>query len=211
MDWGLRLTIFICAPAAVGLITLSMPLLTTLFFGGKFGAHDVEMSQMSLIAYSFGLLGFVLVKILAPGFYARQNTKTPVKIGMVAIGANIVSNIFIVIPMYLNNVPGAHMGLAISTSLSAFVNSGLLFYFLRKHNIYTPQPGWWMLIVRVLIACGAMAWAILYFSPELATWIQWTRLERVVQVGFLVILGMAVYFATLIALGIKLKSLLKLV
>ena len=111
--------LFIGLPATLGLLLLAEPLITTLFFYGAFTAHDATMSSMSLMAYSFGLLGFILVKILAPAFYARKDMKTPVKVAVVALVTNTVLNLILIGPF-------AHVGLAAATTISAFVNAGLL-------------------------------------------------------------------------------------
>ena len=132
LDWALRLAMIITLPAAIGLAVLAAPILITLFQYGSFGANDVEMSALSLSAYAAGLPAFIAVKVLAPGFYARQDTKTPVKISIASLLANIVLNIVIVVPMLRAGVVGAHAGLALATSLASALNLALLVLALRK-------------------------------------------------------------------------------
>ena len=125
IDWALRLVALIALPAALGLVVLSAPILTTLFHYGAFSGHDVAMTSLSLMAYSIGLLGFIGVKVLVPGFSARQDMRTPVRIAVVAMVTNIVLNLTLVVPL-------AHTGLALATSLAAFVNAGLLLWHLQR-------------------------------------------------------------------------------
>ncbi len=135
IDWALRWVFLIGTPAAIGLIILAEPLLLTLFQYGEFTPHDAHQASLSLMAYGLGLLPFIFIKVLAPGFYARQDTKTPVKIGIIAMITNMGLNIVLMI--YL-----AHVGLALATALSAMLNAGLLYFTLRKKAVYQPITGW---------------------------------------------------------------------
>src|SRR6266571_4853897 len=142
LDWGLRLTFILAAPAAVALALLSVPLVTTLFHYGQFGEHDVWMTRRALVAYSVGLLGLILVKVLAPGFYARQNIRTPVRIAIVTLIATQLMNAALIVPL-------KHAGLALAIGLGACLNAGLLFRQLRRHGIYLPLPGWGSFALKV--------------------------------------------------------------
>ena len=209
LDWGLRLTFLIGMPATVGLVVLAGPLMATLFFGGEFKQADVHMASLSLMTFSLGLLGFIAVKVLAPAFYARQDTKTPVKIGIVAVAANMVFNAVIVLPMVLLDVPGAHAGLAGATAFAAFVNAGMLYGRLRRDGVYTPLPGWAAFLGRVGLASVMTAGVLWRFPAPIEQWLQWSTLTRGLSILEWVTLGAGVYLATLWATGMKFKALLK--
>src|SRR6267142_4815762 len=154
LDWGLRITVLLAVPAAVALAVLALPLVATLFHYGRFTAEDAWMTRQALVAYSVGLLGMILVKILAPGFYARQNILTPVKIGIVTLVVTQLLNLIFIIPL-------RHAGLALAIGLGACLNAGLLYRYLRRHGIYSPQPGWPVFLLKVAAAVGFMA-AVLF-------------------------------------------------
>ncbi len=196
LDWALRWSCLIGAPAAVGLAILAGPILTTLFQYGEFSSYDVAMTSRSLIAYSFGLLPFILVKILAPGFYARQDTQTPVRIAIIAMLANIVLNLILIFPL-------AHAGLALATSLSAWLNASLLFFILRRQGIYYPQPGWPLLSLRIIAANTIMAVILWWLTPALITWLNWDILARTSHILLLVSVAVAVYITALFIMGIR--------
>jgi putative peptidoglycan lipid II flippase len=202
LDWGLRLTLLLALPAALGLALLSVPLIATLFHHGAFDAHDVEMTSRALIAYSIGLVGLILVKVLAPGFYARQNIKTPVKIGVLTLAATQVMNLAFIYPL-------RHAGLALAIGLGACINAGLLYRKLRQHGIYQPQPGWGRFAGQMLIALaalGAVVW--LAMGPQ-AGWLTgsaWLRAGRLVGV---VLLGGVTYFGVLWLCGARPREFVK--
>jgi putative peptidoglycan lipid II flippase len=199
LDWGLRLTFLLAVPAAAGLAVLATPLIATLFFHGRFGAEDLAMTRAALIAYSAGLLGLILVKILAPGFYGQQNIRTPVKIAFVAVAATQVLNFALIGPL-------AHAGLALAIALGACLNAALLYGGLRTREIYRPLPGWGPFLVKVAAAVALMA-IVLAFAAGPAAW--WTaadwRLRAAALIG-LVALGAVVYFAALWALGFRARD-----
>lgn len=203
LDWALRLTVLIGAPATIGLVLLAGPMLTTLFHYGAFVDEDARMATLSLMAYGFGLLGFILVKVLAPGYYARQDTKTPVRIGIYAMATNMVLNIVFVVPMVINDVSGPHAGLALATSVAAFVNAGLLFLGLRKQGIYKAEAGWLSFGLRILLAVGLMAMVLLWLSAPLNEWFAMGVMDRISQLLILIVVGAASYFASLYLLGIR--------
>jgi putative peptidoglycan lipid II flippase len=194
LDWGLRVTLVLALPAAAALTVLAVPLVTTLFHYGKFAAEDVLMTRQALIAYSLGLIGMIMVKILAPGFYARQNVATPVKIAVLTLVATQLLNLAFIGPL-------KHAGLALAIGLGACLNAALLYRYLRRHGIYTPQPRWGAFAGRVAFAVAAMA-AVLYFAmgPS-GWWLQAPWQHKAAGVCGLVVLGSAAYGLVLLALG----------
>lgn len=201
LDWALRWVFLISVPAGVALMILAGPLLTTMFHYGAFTDEDVRMSAQALVAFSFGLLGFVLIKVLAPGFYARQDTRTPMRIGAVSMLVNIVLSLSLVGVM-------AHTGLALAISMAAFVNAGLLYGRLRRDNVYRPEPGWWGFIIRIATATGAMAALLWWGAGILDGWLAADVWQRVGRLTFWVIIGMLVYGLGILALGIRPRELL---
>jgi len=203
LDWALRIVIVVALPAAVGLFILAGPALTTIFYGGRFGVADVDMASISLMAYSLGLVGFILVKVLAPGYFARQDTRTPVRIGIIALLANMVMNVTFVVPWYLSGSEGAHAGLALATSLSAFLNAGLLYKGLRSEGIIRHAPGWGRFWLRVLVSVAVMAMLLEQFVPETALWLEadfWTTCRWLVLA---LTGGVLSYLAVLFATGMR--------
>ena len=155
LDWALRLVILIVIPATLGLMLLAGPMLATLFYGGEFTARDVDQSTYSLVAYAAGLTGFTMVKVLAPGYFARQDTATPVRVGLISLGSTMVINLLFVVPWALAGWEAPHAGLALSTSLGSFINSGLLYRGLRRSGVLLPAPGWGRFLARVAVAVDA--------------------------------------------------------
>ncbi len=208
MDWSLRWVFLIAVPATLGLVMMAGPMLATLFYYGAFTAKDLEMASLSMMAYGIGLLGFILVKVLAPGFYSRQDTKTPVKIAVKAIMIGMVLNVVFVVPMVWFDIAGAHAGLALATALSAFINAGLLYYLLRKKKIFILQAGWKSFLFKIAVAALVMALLLYFYSPPLEQWMVWGGWERALWLLVWVAAGMASYFATLLLLGVRVKDLL---
>jgi putative peptidoglycan lipid II flippase len=209
LDWGLRLTFVLAAPAAVALALLSVPLVTTLFHYGRFGEHDVWMTRQALVAYSVGLLGLILVKVLAPGFYARQNIATPVRIAVVTLIATQALNALFVLSLKQGGLEistgiGPHAGLALAIGLGACLNAGLLYRKLRQHGIYSPQPGWGAFTLKVAAALATMALALWLASGPAAWWLGASGALRVAAVTGLVLLGGTAYFVSLGLLGFRL-------
>ena len=199
LDWGLRVTLLLGAPAAVGLASLAGPMIATLFLSGVFDAHDVVMARASLVAYSLGLLAFISIKVLAPGYYARQDTRTPVRIGIIAMVANVVLNLMLIFPLQ-------HAGLALATSLSAYLNAWLLLRGLRTDGVYRPGNNWPSLLGKVLLACSAMSLLLVFGAPPLTEWLDFGVWHRVRQLVLWVILGAAAYLGILLLLGIRLRD-----
>ncbi|MBO0615069.1 MAG: murein biosynthesis integral rane protein MurJ [Pseudomonadota bacterium] len=208
MDWALRLGLLISLPATLGLVLLAKPILATVMMHGEFAWQDVQMSSLSLMTYAVGLSGFILVKVLAPGFYSRQDTRTPVKIGMISIFANMMLNVVIVLPWYFSGIAGAHAGLALATALAGYVNAGLLFYHLRKQHIFDPEAGWRGFLSKIGAACVAMGAAIWLVSPNDVWWQTATVWLKVSWLTGLIGLALASYFVTLRLLGMPFKQML---
>ncbi|MGD8378947.1 MAG: murein biosynthesis integral membrane protein MurJ [Gammaproteobacteria bacterium] len=203
LDWALRLVLLVGVPAAVGLFVLAGPMLTTLFQYGKFTARDTHMATFSLMAFALGLLGFTLVKVLAPGYFARQDTRTPMRIGIVAVLANIAFNLAITIPLAWSGFAAPHAGLALATSLAAFVNAGLLYRGLRGGGFYRPRPGWRPLAVRVLFANAVMGGVVWWGSGSLARWSAMHAGGRIFHLAGWITAGALVYLATLLLTGVR--------
>lgn len=207
LDWALRWALLIGTPATLGLMLLSGPVLTTLFQHGAFGGEDVRMAALSLTAYAFGLLGFILVKVLAPGYYARQDTRTPVRIGIIAMFSNMVLNLVFVVPMVWWGISGAHAGLALATALAAFINAGLLLRGLRRTGVYTPEPGWGRVAFQIALAGGALVATVWALNPDLAQWLAWGAPQRALVLAVVIAAGAAVYFLGLRLSGVRLAAL----
>lgn len=208
MDWALRCILLIAIPAAIGLTVLSSPILSTLFEYGKITANDIAMSSLSLKAYALGLLAFMLIKVLAPGYFARQDTKTPVKIGIIAMLVNMILNLLLVIPFHFYWQIG-HVGLALATSLAAFLNAGLLYRGLRKNKHYQPLKGWGSYLARVIFANIAMLVALLFMLTLFSSWSDIAAISRVINIGFICGSGLLVYVGVLFLVGFKLKDIKK--
>ena len=199
LDWGLRLTLLLAAPAALALAVLAVPLIATLFHHGAFTGDDVFQTRQALVAYSIGLVGLILVKVLAPGFYARQNVRTPVKIALISLVATQVMNLAFI--GWLQ-----HAGLALSIGLAACLNAALLHRGLRQHDVFHPQPGWTAFSLKLLAALVVMGGALWLASGSDAAWLAYRLSERLIRLGVLVGLGVIAYFATLWVLGFRLND-----
>ena len=199
LDWGLRLTFLLAAPAALALGILAVPLITTLFHHGAFTANDVFRTRDALVAYSVGLLGLILVKVLAPGFYARQNIRTPVRIALLTLFVTQVLNLLLI--GWLQ-----HAGLALAIGLAASLNASLLYRGLRQRGIYTPQPGWLLFYGRLALAMLSMGATLWFVIGPTADWLNWSLGERLLRLSVSVGFGASVYFATLWAAGFRLRD-----
>ena len=196
LDWGLRLTFLLALPCAAALALLAVPLISTLFLHGAFAAEDVMMTRNALMAYSVGLLGLILVKVLAPGFYARQNIRTPVKIALITLVATQLMNLVFIWQL-------RHAGLALAISLGACLNAGLLYYKLRRHEIFRPQPGWMVFLAKVAVALLVMSVAIWLLAGEDASWMSGGVAWRIGRLSIVVSAGVATYFGSLWLLGFR--------
>ncbi len=200
MDWGVRMVILLGLPAMLGLMVLAKPMLMVLFMRGEFSPQDVHQASLSLFAYASGLLNFMLIKVLAPGYYSRQDTKTPVKYGIIAMVTNMVFN---AIFAYFYG----YVGLAIATALSAFVNMALLYRGLHIAEVYQITKRTVFFIIRLAIAGAAMVAAILWQLEDMSVWLGWSFAHRSAVLGMLIGLGAVVYLMVLFLTGARLKDL----
>ena len=199
LDWGLRTTLLLTLPAAVALAMLATPLIATIFQHGAFRAEDVLMTRTALVAYSVGLSGIILVKILAPGFYARQNIKTPVKIAIFTLLITQLFNLAFV-PMF------QHAGLALSIGLGACVNAGLLYFFMRRQGIYLPQPEWLAFMLKIGVALYVMGGVLIWISGADSVWLTSTTLAKCWRLTLIICAGAFCYFASLWLMGFRLNQ-----
>jgi len=207
LDWALRLTLLIAVPAAVGLFVLAGPILVTVFYGGAFDSRDVSMAELSLQAFALGLMGFSLVKVLAPGYFARQDTRTPVRYGLVALATNVSLNIILVVALSRWHFAAPHAGLALATGVAAILNAWLLFRGLRREKVLELAPGWGRWLAQLLLANIAMVLLLLWLSPADGQWLEWHTTERALNLGLLVFAGAAVYLGTLWLAGVRVRNL----
>jgi len=196
LDWGLRLTVLLAVPAAVALAVLAIPLITALFHYGRFTPDDAWMTQRAVVAYSIGLIGMILVKILAPGFYARQNIKTPVKIGIVTLALTQLMNLAFIVPL-------KHAGLALAIGLGACINAALLYRSLRATGGYTPQPGWPAFLLKVGAAVAIMALVLIATMGDASWWLAAGWQRKLPALLGLVLLGTLAYGACLALFGFR--------
>ncbi len=197
LDWGLRLCFVLVLPCSLALAILSEPLTVSLFQYGQFSAFDASMTQRALVAYSLGLLGIIMIKVLAPGFYAQQNIRTPVKIAIFTLTVTQLLNLVFIGPL-------AHAGLALAISAGACINAGLLFWQLRKQQLFVPQPGWGLYLAKLLLAVAVMSAVLLGLMHFMPAWDQGHMFERFLRLGALVVAGVLAYFGMLLALGMRL-------
>ncbi len=196
VDWGLRWATVISIPAMLGLLILAGPMLATLFHYGEFTSHDVAMAARSLMAFAVGLPAYIYIKVLASAFYARQDTRTPVRIGVIAMLANMVLNLALVFPL-------AHAGLALATSLSAYINAGLLYRHLVQKTGYRHQPGWPPLLIKVATANVLMMAVLIAGSAALPQWLHWHLSQRAMHLTVWLVAGAAVYLIALWLMGVR--------
>ncbi len=196
LDWGLRLALLLALPSAVALAVIAEPLTISLFQYGKFTAHDAQMTQLALMAYAVGIPGLILIKPLAPAFYARKNIKTPVKIAVFSL--IVTQGLNLILVPYLQ-----HAGLALSISLAAIANAGLLYYQLRKQDLYQPETGWLGFLIKLIVAVSLMALALFGVMQIMPEWALGNMPSRLLRLSGLVIVGIAVYFAVLGLLGFR--------
>lgn len=200
LDWGLRVTLLLALPAAVGLGLLAVPLISTLFWhGDAFTRTDVIMTRNALIAYAVGLVGIILVKILAPGFYARQNIRTPVRVAIATLVVTQLMNA-VFVPFL------RHAGLALAISLGACFNAGWLWWLMARSGAYHPDPGWSAFLIKVAVALYMMGGALWYAMGTEASWFAMSAGARVLKLAVLIGLGAAAYFGSLAAMGLRLRD-----
>lgn len=203
IDWALRLALVITLPSAAGLVALATPILITMFHYQAFQLSDVEMTALSLSAYALGLPAFIAVKILAPGYYARQDTRTPVRIAIISMVSNMLMNFLFVGVLLSLSFKGPHMGLALASSLAAYINAGMLYRGLRSQGVYIPEPGWLRVVLAVFLASASMLLVLFWFSADTSVWVADPAIERGGRLALLVGGGCLVYFLTLIIAGLR--------
>lgn len=196
MDWGVKIVLLLGFPAMMGMIVLASPMLKVLFMRGEFGADDVAMASMSLMAYGSGLLSFMLIKVLAPGYYARQDTKTPVKFGIIAMVSNMGFNVVLAIPF-------GYVGLAMATAASATLNAGMLYWGLQQRGVYKVEKSTLGVIVRLLVSALAMAGLVAYVNPAMSQWLTWGLFDSALCLFGLIFLAAISYFICLFILGLR--------
>lgn len=223
LDWGLRTTLLIAVPAMLALVLLAKPILFTLFQYGAFTARDVDMASMSLAALACGLPAFALVKVVAPAFFARQNTRTPVRAGIASMVASMILNVVFIgllllwwagpaladggLLEQLSGLPGLHVGLALSSACASYVNLALLWRALRREQVYQAQPGWARHWLRLVLACVVMLAVLLLGLGYWADWASIAAGTRILRMAALVAVGAGAYVLTLLALGLRLRDL----
>ena len=203
LDWGLRMILVIGLPAALGLALLAGPLVAVIFGRGEFNAHDIQMTQAALWAYAFGFMGFSLVKVLLPGFYARQETKLPTRYGIIALCAGMAVSLSVFAASRTWAWSAAHVGLAFATSFTAWLNALLLLRKLRRDEIYQPAPGWPAFALRLLLANVALSAVTLLLAAPLADWMSAAELPRALNLAGVIAAAAASYFATLLLCGLR--------
>lgn len=196
LDWALRWVVLVAVPAAAGLALLAPAMLATLFRYGEFSAFDVHMTARSLSAFALGLPGFILIRVLAPGFFARQDTRTPVRIGVAAMLGNMALSALLVWPL-------AHAGLALATSLSACLQAALLLNALRRRGVYACGPGWPAFLLRVFFAAAVMGVVIALGPAPFAQWLAWSAPLRAVHLALWLLAGAATYLGALWLAGLR--------
>lgn len=201
LDWALRWVLMMGLPATLALMVLAGPTMATLFHHGAFADYDVQMASRSLMAFASGLLALILIKVLANGFYSRQDTNTPVRISAVVLGANILVGLCLIKPL-------AHAGLALATSLSAYLNAGLLWFGLKRAGVYRSQPGWREFLLRLGFANGIMTLVLWYGPGELADWLTLTGMARAGRLISWILVGLGVYLAALGLSGLRWRHML---
>ncbi len=203
LDWSMKLVFLIAVPAAIGLVVLAGPLVGTIFYGGVFTADDVRMTALALQAFAVGLIGFSYVKILAPAYFAREDTRTPVRIGLIALAVNFLLSI--ILAWYLTRIgfAGSHAGLALAISVAALLNAFLLYRGLRREGVVRHGKGWGLLLIRTGVANLVMSGALFALQRPLGWWLDSGIFERVAWLSIEILAAVAAYFAVLFVLGMR--------
>ena len=223
LDWGMRTALLISVPAMLGLLLLAKPLLITLYQHGQFTAFDSQMASMSLAALSFGLPAFVLVKVVLPAFYARQDTSTPVRIGIIAMVMNMVFNLILVGILFalwhkpedmsagwfvaLSKVPGLHAALGLASALSSYLNLFLLWRILKRDGVYRPLPGWGRHWLRLIMSSAVMVAVLLLGLHYWNDWSAWGVWRRIAVLSSMIGAGGIAFVGTLFATGFRINDL----
>jgi putative peptidoglycan lipid II flippase len=209
LDWALRLAIIVTVPAAVGLVILAGPILVTLFQYDAFQVQDVRMSTYSLVAYSAGLPAFIAVKVLAPGYYARQDTRTPVKIAVTAMVTNMLLNLLFVGLLLHQGFEGPHAGLALASSAAAYLNAILLLRGLRKRGVFAPEKGWLRLTIAVTLGSITMGALLFFMTHDIQSWLDAAVATRIKNLALSIGFGVILYTFTCMVAGLKTHDLVR--
>ncbi|MDP2505233.1 murein biosynthesis integral membrane protein MurJ [Oceanobacter sp. 3_MG-2023] len=196
LDWAVRMVLLLALPAALALALLAQPLMATIFYHGEMTTYDIEQMSVALQAYASGLLAFMLIKVLAPGYYARQDTRTPVRIGIQAMVVNMVFNLALVLPF-------AHVGLALATAISSYFNALMLYLGLRKAGVLQHSRGWLGFMAKLALANAALLGVTWWLMGDVADWLLWSASERMVQMTLVVVSGVVVYVLVLLVAGLR--------
>ncbi len=201
MDWGAKIIVLAGVPASIALFMLSTPIIQTLFQRGQFSLADTQMTALALQCMSAGVLSFMLIKVFAPGFYAQQDTKTPVRIGLVAVATNAILNVLFIGVFKYMQWDAEHMALALASSGAALVNAGLLYFYLHKRNIFRFGGHWKKLLLQFVVAnicmIAALAYALTWYDLNASEWM------RIIQLLVLCVVGAAAYAVGLVAMGLR--------
>jgi putative peptidoglycan lipid II flippase len=203
LDWALRLVCLVGLPAALGLALLAVPMCATLFQYGKFSSHDSHMVAAAIMAMSLGVPAFMVSKVLLPAFYARQDTRTPMRAALATVAANVVLTVVLVTPLWRAGIERAHAGIALATALAGVLNTVLLWRYLRRERLYTPEPGWGRLALQVGFALAAMAAAVLACRHAVGDWGRFAWYGRVGLLLGVVAAGAATYATGLLLAGLR--------
>jgi putative peptidoglycan lipid II flippase len=203
VDWSMKLVLLIAVPAAIGLIVLAEPLVATIYFGRAFTEFDLRMTALALQAFAFGLVGFSYVKILAPAYFAREDTRTPVRYGLIALAVNFVLSVALAWFLTHAEYEGAHAGLALAISIAAILQAGLLYQGLIRDGVLRHSSGWGRLSMQVLAALVVMTLCLLSLNKSLDWWIAASVADRLLWLSVSVFAGAAVYLVVLLVLGLR--------
>ncbi len=205
IDWAARVIVLVGVPASIAMLMLAEPMIQALFLRGEFSAHDVEMTALALQGMSVSILAFMLIKIFAPAFYARQDTKTPVRIGLWSVGVNIVLNVVIIGYFHWINYPSPHLALALSSTVAACVNAGMLYWQLGRQGIYRFESHWRLIALRYAVAnvvlVLALWFGVQWYPSDAEQWL------RIVALLALCTWGAAAYGVAVLAMGFRLRDL----
>lgn len=207
LDWSLRTILIIGLPAAAGMLLAAGPLVATLYGHGAFNAQDVTMTTYALWAYGAGFMGFSLIKVLLPGFYARQETKLPVRYAVVGLCCGMSFSLLVFLVDRQHPLAAAHVGLAISTTLTAWINAGLLYRRLRRDGVYRPLAGWGGFALRIGAATAAMAAVVIALDGPIEGWLKLDALHRALRLTLVIVAAVVAYFGVLFALGLRPRDL----
>jgi putative peptidoglycan lipid II flippase len=203
LDWALKLVTLLAAPAAVGMLLFAGPLTAMILGYGRFSPEDVQRTSYALMAYSWGLLGFSFIKVLAPGYFARQDTKRPVKIALIALAVSTSLNVLLVIPAAKLGMPNPHILIATATCIGAAVNTLLLWRGLVREGVLIHSGTWRSFLLRVLLANAVMGAFLWWYAGDTLMWAQMPFLHRVLRGLLGIVIGASIYFATLFAVGMR--------